>query len=222
MTRKLQDILIVDDSYRYACALEGALAPFGYRIESVYSYDAATAVIEHKAFVAYLVDYNLGNADGISLARKILALQPQAKVLILTAYADPEAVRRGFDLGIMGFLEKTDQVSKIHTSIQDAIAGRKVVIGKPIEWLLEEFGKPKLRLGDEGKIQRFLDTYEGLGERDQMLVRCLAEGKSADEIARILHINSASVRTYSSSLYKKFEARNRTEIMSLAFKSGLV
>ena len=105
-------ILIVDDDHAFLGLYRDLLGEDGYSVETATDRPTALARLDEGTWDVVLLDQKLegrGGPDvGISLAQEVRARAPSAKVIIVTAYAEPAAIRRAFDAGVFDYVEKTD------------------------------------------------------------------------------------------------------------------
>lgn len=103
-------ILVVDDNARYRTQLRrmiGKLCPQA----TIYEADSISQTIQlaqHVEIHLALVDVVLGEANGIACARRLKALLPQCRVILISAYPDREFHRQGLEAGAVAFLDKKD------------------------------------------------------------------------------------------------------------------
>jgi DNA-binding NarL/FixJ family response regulator len=107
---KGMDILVVDDNARYRKQLQrmiGKLCPRATIYEAVDIQDAVR-IAEKIDLQLALVDVVLGDVDGISCVRRIKAIRPQTRLILISAYPDREFHRQGLQSGAVAFLDKKD------------------------------------------------------------------------------------------------------------------
>jgi DNA-binding NarL/FixJ family response regulator len=118
-------MLLVDDNGRYRCQLRrmiGRVCPQAmiYEAENV---SEAVHLTQHIAPRLVLVDVILGEEDGIGCARRLKALSPQSRIVLISAYPDREFHRLGLEAGAVAFLDKKDlDAASMRQMIADMIA----------------------------------------------------------------------------------------------------
>lgn len=120
-------ILIVDDDPAFLDIYRDLLAEEGYAVETAGDRQAALAKLDGGTWDVVLLDQKLegrGGPDaGISLAIDVRSRAPGAKVIIVTAYAEPAAIRRAFDAGVFDYVEKTDVLETLlRARLRNALA----------------------------------------------------------------------------------------------------
>ncbi len=120
----LLDILVVDDNPRYRKQLVrmiGNLCPLATIHEAASIQDAVYLAQRVELHLA-LIDVVLGDEDGISCARRIKAILPQSRIILISAYPDREFHRQGLQSGAVAFLDKKDlDLSTLRQVIDDVI-----------------------------------------------------------------------------------------------------
>lgn len=155
-----------------------------------------------------LMDVSLGEGtDGIAATRRIKALAPDTKVLILTMFTDPGTVAEAVKAGADGYLSKTSSRDAVLEAIRDVAAGRSVL-------------DPAVTQGVFGTL-----TGEGRGvlsERELSVLQELTHGRSTREIADALHLSEETIKTHLKRIFRKLGVRDRAEAVAEAFRRGLV
>src|SRR5947208_2107996 len=99
-------IFIVDDDQHIASAIEGIIEPLGHRSTIAHSgSELRLALAKHQADLIFL-DYRLGNENGLDLIKPILAEQPDAYIVMITAHACLDIAVSAMKLGAKDFLKK--------------------------------------------------------------------------------------------------------------------
>ncbi|MBB4933291.1 two-component system response regulator DesR [Lipingzhangella halophila] len=158
------------------------------------------AVREHKPDVAVL-DIDLPGTDGLTAAAQVAEQAPQTRTLILTALGRPANLRRALAAKAGGFLLKDAPPEELAEGIRGVHAGRRVVDG---QLALEA-----------------LDSQESpLTARELDVLRLMAEGADAAEVAKRLFLTTGTVRNYLTSVTTKLNARNRVDAVRIAREEG--
>ena len=150
--------------------------------------------------------------DGLCAARKILALDPRARIVFLTTFSDDEYIVRALKLVARGYLIKTD-IAAIPPALSQVIAGRRVLEGKAIEDV--DFDMETTDRDAPATTTR-IHGMETLTDREYEIVKLIARGLDNREIAQTLYMGEGTVRNNISSILSKLGLRNRTQI-AIAF-----
>jgi DNA-binding NarL/FixJ family response regulator len=165
-----------------------------------------------------LMDIRMPNMDGLEATRHITALgiQPPARVLVLTTFDLDEYVFAALKGGASGFLLKDTPPADLLAGIR-SIAGGDALLGPSVtRHLIEEF----VRRPEPG--QPAPTTLNGLTDRELEVLALVAKGWSNAEIAANIYVTPATVKTHLSRLLQKLDARDRAQLIVLAYESGLV
>jgi len=159
-----------------------------------------------------LMDVRLSDGSGIEACRQILLRQPTVRVLMLTSYADEEAVLQSIKAGASGYVLK--EIGR--RALRDAI--RKVVAG---EILFDPIQTLKL-------MNRVLtqSTHQGnklmnLTNKEREVLIEVSKGKSNKKIAEDLFLSEYTVRNYVSSILNKLNLTSRVQLANYVFEKGL-
>jgi CheY-like chemotaxis protein len=122
--QKYADILVVDDNPRYRSQL---LRMIGKLCPQVTIYEAeniqeAVQTAQKINLQLVLIDVVLGEEDGITCARRIKAVRPQSRIILISAYPDREFHRLGLQSGAVAFLDKKDlDISTLRHVLDDVM-----------------------------------------------------------------------------------------------------
>lgn len=147
-----------------------------------------------------LMDIRMKEMSGLEAAEKILAQDPQAKIL-LTTFSDDEYIIKALKAGVKGYLLKQDYQS-ILPALRAVCCGQSVFGTQIMEKL------PELLM--EKKQFDWLDRE--IGEKELQIISLVAEGLSNKEIAERLFLSEGTVRNYISSILDKLNLRDRTQL----------
>ena len=155
-----------------------------------------------------LMDIRMGEVTGIDAARKIVGINPDAKVLFLTTFADDEYIVNALKLGAKGYLLKQNFES-IVPSLKAVYSGQNV--------FGEEIVAKSLVAGASQNDEKFFEEYD-LTEREIDVIKLVADGLSNKEIAEMLFLSEGTVRNYLSTVLEKLELRDRTQLAIFYYK----
>lgn len=197
------NILIIDDDRIVCQALKAILEQeAGFHVPATGgSYEDAVHLYEEHQPDILLMDIRMGAKTGLQAAETILARHPEAKILFLTTFADDEYILKALQIGAKGYLLKQDYEA-IAPALR-AVATGQTVFGSDIMRALPPMLKPRQSAGEE----------EGLSDREQEVLRLIAEGLSNREIAEQLFLSEGTVRNYVSQLLAKLDVRDRTQLV---------
>ncbi|PZS28174.1 MAG: DNA-binding response regulator, partial [Pseudonocardiales bacterium] len=164
-----------------------------------------------------LMDIRMPGVDGLEATRRIGADESLAgvKVLILTTFESDDYVYEALQAGASGFLVKdTEPVELIH-AVRVVAAGDALLSAGVTRRLIAEFAA-------RAKEPRPTQELAVLTDREREVMALVAGGLSNEEIAGRLYVSPATAKTHVSRAMIKVGARDRAQLVVLAFESGLV
>ncbi|MFI9008701.1 response regulator [Actinosynnema sp. NPDC053489] len=177
--------------------------------------EAVRRAHEHRPDVV-VMDIRMPGTDGLAATRRVCAELPGVKVLVLTTFNVDEYVFEALRAGASGFLLKdTDPVELLH-ALRVVAQGDALLAPSVTRRLIEEFAsRPEHRRPDPAALRE-------LTAREREILALVAAGMSNEEIAGHLVISPATSRTHVSRVMTKLGARDRAQLVVLAYESGLV
>lgn len=165
-----------------------------------------------------VMDIRMPGVDGLEATRRITADEELAavKVLVLTTFDVDEYVYAALRAGASGFLLKDTEPVELLRALRVIADGEALLAPTVTRRLVAEFvGRPENRRVDNSAVERITG-------REREVLALVASGLSNDEIAERLVISTATARTHVSRIMTKVGARDRAQLVVLAYESGLV
>jgi two-component system response regulator HydG len=125
MNPKLR-ILIVDDDQRMTRTLSDILTLAGHETVEVWSGPQALEIIRAQSFDCVLTDVRMPGMDGVEFHRQLRQSQPGLPVLLMTAYASDEIIRKGMDEGVVGVFDKPLNINQL-LGFFDSLARNRII-----------------------------------------------------------------------------------------------
>jgi DNA-binding NarL/FixJ family response regulator len=150
-----------------------------------------------------LMDINLPGMDGIDCVRKLKALKPALRIVMVTIYENPEQIFKALTAGAIGYVLKHRPSAELLNAIRDAHNG-----GSPMSSQIAR------------KVVQFfqnsgpLNEAEDLSGREQEVLALLAKGYLIKEIADQLGLGFDTVRTYIRRIYEKMHVHSRAQAVA--------
>jgi DNA-binding NarL/FixJ family response regulator len=168
-----------------------------------------------------LMDIRMPVMDGIEATRLITgsAETSGVRVLILTTFDLDEYVYAALRAGASGFLLKSTLPADLLSAIRVIAAGDALLAPSVTRRLIEEFARLP---GTSPAARPASDTLGAVTVREREVLALVARGLSNTEIARQLNISAATAKTHVAHLLAKLGARDRIQLVILAYQSGLV
>ncbi|MEU9486232.1 response regulator transcription factor [Streptomyces decoyicus] len=176
----------------------------------------AVRLVAQLAPDVVLMDLRMPRCDGVEATRRIRAEHPGTQVVVLTTYADDDSLFPALKAGARGYLTKDADGDEIVRAIDDVLSGDAGLSPRIQRRLLERFTEPVRALPQTPD-----EPPDGLTAREVEVLRLVAEGQSNPEIARTLHVSTATVKTHINNLFAKAGLRDRAQAIHYAYRHGL-
>lgn len=179
--------------------------------------EAVAVARDHRPDVM-LMDVRMPHIDGIEATRRITS-DPACsgvRVLILTTFDLDEYVYGALQAGASGFLLKDAAPEDLLSAIRVVAAGEALLAPSVTRRLIERFGGPDSASQTDPKL------IEMLTEREREVLALVARGLSNAEIGERIHVSAATAKTHVGHLLSKLHARDRAQLVMVAYESGLV
>ncbi|ACZ90892.1 response regulator transcription factor [Streptosporangium roseum] len=161
-----------------------------------------------------LMDIRMPGMDGIEATRRILAERPATKVVILTTFDTDEHVFAALRAGASGFLTKEVAPAELRHAVAVVAAGEALLSPSVTRRVVQQFAHRPAPVSGDGLAV--------LTVREREVVRLVAEGLSNDQIAAKLVISPLTAKTHVTRALMKLNARDRAQLVILAYETGLV
>lgn len=157
-----------------------------------------------------VMDISMPGIGGLEALKRILAKQPDARVLMLSAHDDTIHPKRALEAGALGYLSKRSAPEALIAAVRQ-VANRKIFLEPE---LAQQLAVEKLT-GERSPV-------EVLSGREFEVFMLLAQGKSVAEIAEMLFLSPRTVGTHLYNIKQKLNAANSAEIALIAMRAGLL
>ena len=164
-----------------------------------------------------LMDIRMPEMDGLEATRRILA-DPglrEVRVLVLTTFDEDEHVFEAIRAGAAGYLLKDVSPADLRRAIRVVAAGEALLSPSVTRTVLGSIAARPQTVLDDAPLR-------ALSPREREVLEQVGRGLSNDEIAQALFLSPATARTYVSRLLAKLGARDRSQLVVLAYETGLI
>jgi DNA-binding NarL/FixJ family response regulator len=179
--------------------------------------EEAVRLVGELAPDVVLMDLRMPRCDGVEATRRIRAQYPGTQVVVLTTYADDESLFPALRAGARGYLTKDAGGDEIVRAVESVLSGEAGLAPSVQRRLLERLSQP-----EPGPPATVEAPPDGLTARETEVLLLIAEGLSNQEIARKLHVSTATVKTHINNLFSKTGLKDRAQAVRYAYSKGLV
>jgi DNA-binding NarL/FixJ family response regulator len=180
----------------------------------------AVALVAREHPDVVLMDVRMPVMDGLEATRRITTDPSLAstRVVILTTFDLDEYVHEALRAGASGFLLKDTLPVDLVNAVRVVADGEALIAPKITRRLIEEFANRPAR----GAAREAGAVLDQLTEREREVLGVVARGLSNAEIATTLYVSHATVKTHISRLLMKLGARDRAQLVMIAYETGVV
>ena len=181
--------------------------------------EALRMALDLKPDVA-LVDLRMPGLDGAQVTERIVQAGTGTRVLILTTYADDDAVLPALRAGAVGYLTKDVTGEALLAAVRDVAAGRTVLDPAVQQRLIQLVTADPAAAGPAAPAAPSADV-EGLTRREADVVRLVAQGLNNRQVAKEMFVSEATVKTHLNHILAKLAMQDRAALIAWAWRHGL-
>jgi len=157
-----------------------------------------------------VMDVSMPVLDGVEATRRIHDDLPDLPIVIITMHGDEALRRDAVNAGAAGFLTKDVSMQEVVATVSQAAGGEVALSTELAATILAEL--------EDGTGR----TPSPLTPREEEVLQLIADGCSTSEVASGLFISGKTVKNHLASIYEKLEARDRTQAVLSAVRSGII
>ncbi len=158
-----------------------------------------------------LLDMVMPRQDGLTTIPKLKLAVPEAKILVLSSFAESDRVYQAIKAGALGYMLKDTTRTQLLEAIREVASGKASLQPSIAMKVIHEFDKPS-----EGTLNNQMLT-----RRELEALRLIARGLSNQEIATTLVVHERTIAKYVSNILNKLHVSNRTQAALYAIREGL-
>ena len=177
--------------------------------------DEMWGLVDRAGPEVLLLDLQLPGTDGIELAEQLNSKQPGIRVVVLTAFSEPDRITRAYEVGASAYILKAASPGKIQEIILRVAGGEVIVDGDVASRVFLRFQQGK-------KAERAGQRLAYLSRREEEVLRLMASGQTNRQIGSRLCIAEQTVKNHVASIFRKLQVEHRTSAAVLAVRSGIV
>ncbi|MDT7559233.1 MAG: hypothetical protein QOF38_1852 [Pseudonocardiales bacterium] len=217
-------VMVVDDHPMWRDGVARDLAERGLRVVAT-APDAPAAVRIATATrpSVVLMDLNLGETQGVAAIAGILERLPETRILVLSASGEHQDVLDAVKAGASGYLVKSASITELEAAVRRTADGAAVFTPGLAGLVLGEFRRMDTADGRTGRGggSDAEDPTLRLTERETDVLRLVAKGMTARQIATRLVLSHRTVESHVQNTLRKLHLRNRVELTRYAIERGL-
>ena len=209
----MKRILIVDD---HEVLREGVKRIFDKQAGAITFGEASSGpealrLVREKDWDIVVLDLSLTGQNGLEVLKELKQIRPRLPVLILSMHTEVQFARRAFKAGASGYITKDSPRSELTKAINKVIDEGRYISQALAEKLVVDIGRDTDRL-----------PHETLSDREFEVMRLIASGKTAGEIAKLLSLSDSTISTYRARILEKMGMKTNAELTHYAIQSKLV
>jgi len=210
------DILIVDDHQMF---IDGLTALLNVMPEINKTYTAlngkdAIKLCENHTIDFVLMDISMPEMNGIEASERILELKPDTKILMLTMFNDIDYIDRIVQTNISGYILKNTGRDELYKAIEKVKGGGRYYSEAVTDLMYDSLKNPQ-------PVKKKLEENI-LTKRELEVIKLIANGYSAPEIARELNLSQYTIETHRRNMLNKLNLKNSVGLACYAIEHGLV
>jgi DNA-binding NarL/FixJ family response regulator len=215
-------ILVVDDHPIWRQSVARDLDEAGHHVVGT-ARDGAQAVRVAKATRpdVVLLDLHLPDMSGAEVTRQLLASDPAARVLVLSASGERQDVLDAMTAGATGYLVKSAELAELISAVRSVAAGQAVFTPGLAGLVLGEFRRLAGDAGQRGPAGEHEPAVPALTERETEILRLVAKGLTYPDIAGKLVLSTRTVQNHVQNTLIKLQLHNKAQLVRYAMERGI-
>ncbi len=191
MATKPTSILIVDDEFSVRDSLNSWFRKDGYHVEAVENAKEALKALQNRSYDVVFVDIKMPGMDGMELQEHIHRVDPQAAVIIITAFASVDTAVQALKQGAFDYVTKPVNPDELSHLVLRALERRRLrEENSQLRETIEELVSVDTIVGDSPPMRKGMKLVEHVAKTDATVLILGESGTGKELIARAIHANS--------------------------------
>ncbi|HLC23205.1 MAG TPA: response regulator transcription factor [Dehalococcoidia bacterium] len=210
-------ILVADDHTLIRRGIVGLLnaQPDMQVVDEAGTGDEAVTKTRTGSFDLVLMDISMPGLGGLEATRAIKKQVPGVQVLILTMHEREDYLFQAVRAGASGYVLKGADIQDLLAAVRSVHRGEVYLFPPVAKKLLLDY----LRRVESGED---LSSYDGLTEREREVLQLVAQGKTAAQIAEVIHVSPHTVQSHRDNIMAKLGMHNRAQLVKYAIQKGII
>ena len=210
----MPNILLVDDHLVIISGLKIVIQNFlaNCKIDVANDGDSAFDKIKRNEYDLIIMDISLPNTDSYNLVHNIIAVKPDAKILMFSMNPEELFAKRYIKMGAIGYLNKDASLDEIRNAVESGLQGKRYISPGLKEKLAMDV------LDNNNKENQF----DKLSPREFEIVQHLVHGDSVSQISKILNLHTSTIGTHKARIFEKLHCHNIVELTMMAKAHNII
>jgi len=159
-----------------------------------------------------LLDITMPKKTGLEIIEQVLKKSPATKILIISVHKANAYVLKALQSGVKGYLSKENAADDLLQALRKIVSGQVYLDAQASDYLLKKVSKP----------QEEMAAQSLLTDRETDVLRLVAEGKAAKEIAALLSLSPRTVENYKNNMLRKLGLHRTSDLIKYAIKNKII
>jgi two-component system, NarL family, invasion response regulator UvrY len=169
--------------------------------------ESCISQLKKQDFDLVILDMNLPDMDGISIAEWILNRNPEQMILFFSTSPTAVYAKKLYQMGIRGYINKQSDLHEVTVALRTILVDKKQYLNKEFTQLLAQ---------DLMNPGGGMNPVDRLSTRELTIAQLLANGRSNEEIATQLNVEPSTIRTYKTRIFQKMEVGTLHDFLNKA------
>lgn len=178
--------------------------------------EAIQFTARHKTDVV-VMDIGMPEMDGVEATKRILASDPDVKVIVLSMHDSDKMISRAFNAGARAYLLKDCKPDELVEAVKAVVAGRKYLSSTVTHIVVDDFV-----CAEPNSESRSSVSSPCLTEQQRKVVQLITKGNTSKDIGQTLRLSVKTVEKHKRAVMKKLHARNIAELVTTAVQEHLL